>query len=139
MRNDRLHSMLAVGSCNAGYITTLFPLWWKRAVKQSHHLALTCPFKRDYPCLFQPFQPSPPCPSYSHHNSCNAATFNYQGSCIASGDADGVIKLWDLRMVAEIMTLDAGKYPANKCAFDPSGLVRRLQAGVRQHDEPLQP
>lgn len=33
------------------------------------------------------------------------------------------MKLWDVRMLAEISTLETGKYPANKCAFDPSGQV----------------
>lgn len=42
---------------------------------------------------------------------------------IASTDADGVVKLWDVRMVAEILTIESGKYPANKCAFDSSGMV----------------
>lgn len=37
--------------------------------------------------------------------------------------ADGVIKLWDVRMVAEITTIAGGKYPANKAAFDASGAV----------------
>jgi hypothetical protein len=37
---------------------------------------------------------------------------------------DGVVKLWDVRMVAEITTIGSSKYPANKAAFDASGAVR---------------
>ncbi len=32
-------------------------------------------------------------------------------------------QVWDMRMVAELLTLQAGKHPANKCAFDRSGNV----------------
>jgi hypothetical protein len=42
---------------------------------------------------------------------------------IASTDADGAVKLWDVRMVAEILTVECSKYPANKAAFDASGAV----------------
>lgn len=34
-----------------------------------------------------------------------------------------MIKLWDVRMVAEITSIASGKYPANKAAFDTSGAV----------------
>jgi WD40 repeat protein len=60
---------------------------------------------------------------YGHYNSCNSVAFNKEGTMIASTDADGVVKLWDIRMVAEIMTIDAGKHPANKCSFDMSGQI----------------
>lgn len=42
---------------------------------------------------------------------------------IASVDADGVVKLWDVRKVAEFATINVGPHSANRCAFDPSGLV----------------
>jgi len=32
-------------------------------------------------------------------NSCNAAVFNLTGTMLASTDADGMLKLWDTRMV----------------------------------------
>lgn len=38
------------------------------------------------------------------------------GSC----DADGVVKLWDSRMVAEIGTIAAGQHPLNSICFDRS-------------------
>lgn len=38
------------------------------------------------------------------------------GSC----DADGVVKLWDARMVAEIGTMEAGQHPLNAVCFDRS-------------------
>lgn len=40
---------------------------------------------------------------------------------------DGIIKLWDVRMVAEITTVNSGKYPANKAAFDVSGAVSAVR------------
>jgi WD40 repeat protein len=39
---------------------------------------------------------------YGHLNSCNHAVFNMQGDTIASTDADGIVKLWDVRMVRPI-------------------------------------
>jgi WD40 repeat protein len=36
---------------------------------------------------------------YGHMNSCNAAVFNLTGTMLASTDADGMLKLWDTRMV----------------------------------------
>ena len=33
---------------------------------------------------------------------------------IVSSDADGVVKVWDVRMVAELGTIDCGQHPINK-------------------------
>ena len=41
---------------------------------------------------------------------------------IVSSDADGVVKVWDVRMVAEMGQIDAGQYPINKVAIDRGGL-----------------
>jgi WD40 repeat protein len=38
-----------------------------------------------------------------------------------SCDADGVVKLWDLRLVCERATINCGPYPANKACFDHTG------------------
>ena len=45
------------------------------------------------------------------------------GTVLASTDADGIVKLWDTRMVAEILTAEVSKQPANKCTIDRSGQV----------------
>lgn len=48
-----------------------------------------------------------------------------QGGIVASGDANGVVRLWDLRKMAELQTLPlapAGK-AVNSCRFDNSGQV----------------
>ena len=60
---------------------------------------------------------------YGHVNSCNDVKFNLRGDTIVSVDSDGAVKLWDVRMVAEILSMNAGPYPANKCAIDRSGSV----------------
>ena len=57
---------------------------------------------------------------YGHTNACNHATFNLRGDCIASTDADGIVKFWDVRMVSERLSVAVGQYPANKAAFDAS-------------------
>ena len=40
---------------------------------------------------------------------------------LASTDADGVVRLWDVRMVAEIAAIASGPHPCNAAAFDASG------------------
>lgn len=42
------------------------------------------------------------------------------GMKVGSCDADGVVKLWDARMVAEIGTMEAGQHPLNSVCFDRS-------------------
>lgn len=39
---------------------------------------------------------------------------------VASCDADGVVKMWDARMVAEIGTMEAGQHPLNSLCLDRS-------------------
>lgn len=68
---------------------------------------------------------------YGHRNSVNQARYNQQGTSIASCDADGVVKLWDVRMVAEILTIATSPYPANKASWDASGMVGGLLVVVR--------
>jgi WD40 repeat protein len=74
---------------------------------------------------------------YGHLNSCNAATFNLMGTVLASTDADGMLKLWDTRMVAEILSINTGKHPANKAAFDRSGQVGGDKEGRVAADFPV--
>ncbi|EER14884.1 WD repeat pf20, putative, partial [Perkinsus marinus ATCC 50983] len=45
------------------------------------------------------------------------------GMYLASADADGVVKVWDLRMVAEVLQIDTGNMPANEADWDISGTV----------------
>ena len=44
-----------------------------------------------------------------------------KGDTIASCDADGIIKLWDVRMVKGRTQYDAGPHSANSVAIDKSG------------------
>lgn len=60
---------------------------------------------------------------YGHRNSCNSVCYTHSASSLVSADADGVVKLWDVRMVAEVLTINCSKYPANKATFDASSLV----------------
>ena len=48
-----------------------------------------------------------------------------QGGTIVSGDAEGVIKTWDVRKMAELTTTAAApnSKPVNSVCFDPSGTV----------------
>ena len=40
---------------------------------------------------------------------------------MASCDSYGVVKLWDVRAVAPMVSFEVGPHPANKVAFDPTG------------------
>jgi sperm-associated antigen 16 protein len=42
---------------------------------------------------------------------------------VASCDADGIVKFWDIRNVSELSSLEFGPEAANKIAFDPSGNI----------------
>ena len=53
-----------------------------------------------------------------------------QGDTVASCDAYGVVKMWDVRTVACMTTVDLGPHPANRLDFDPSGTV----LGVASND-----
>lgn len=45
---------------------------------------------------------------------------SYVTNKVASCDADGVVKLWDTRMVAELGTINAGPHPVNCVCLDRS-------------------
>merc|ERR1712072_1242805 len=55
--------------------------------------------------------------------------FNIRGDTIASCDSDGIVKLWDVRVVAEYLQIDTGQHPANSSAFDKSGKVLTIASG----------
>lgn len=53
------------------------------------------------------------------------AVYSYrnQGDTVASCDSYGVVKIWDVRAVAPMLTIDIGPHPTNKVQFDPSSSV----------------
>ena len=51
----------------------------------------------------------------------HASDMCIQGDTLASCDSMGVVRLWDVRKNATMMTVKVGPHPANKVAFDPSG------------------
>lgn len=64
-----------------------------------------------------------------HNNAVNSLAFNLavsenlngQGDQLVSGDADGIVKIWDVKMVREIGNYDCGKHAANNVIWDNSG------------------
>lgn len=66
---------------------------------------------------------------YGHRNSCNSVCYTHNGSSLVSADADGLVKLWDVRMVAEVLTINCSKYPANRAVVDASSMVSVCGAG----------
>lgn len=57
---------------------------------------------------------------YGHNNAVNSVKFNLQGDKIVSADCDGITKIWDVRMVKEVMQFDSGLTSANCAIFDKS-------------------
>ena len=57
---------------------------------------------------------------YGHQNAVNDTAFAMRGDVVASTDADGQVRLWDVRMVAEIATINCSPQGAacNGAAFD---------------------
>jgi hypothetical protein len=54
-----------------------------------------------------------------------------RGDTIASCDADGLLKLWDVRMVAELLSVDCGPHPVG-----PARYCRRHVPHVIIHTSP---
>ncbi|CAG2192150.1 Sperm-associated antigen 16 protein,Flagellar WD repeat-containing protein Pf20 [Mytilus edulis] len=54
---------------------------------------------------------------------CEFSTFNLRGDTVGSCDSYGVVKLWDVRANAPMISLDVGPHPSNRLAFDPTGTV----------------
>lgn len=55
---------------------------------------------------------------YGHLNTINDCVFSIGGQYIASCDSDGILKVWDIRMVQEICQVDTGNAIALSAAFD---------------------
>ena len=45
---------------------------------------------------------------YGHNNAVNSVNFNLKGDLILSTDSDGIVKIWDVRMVKESHSFDCG-------------------------------
>ena len=60
---------------------------------------------------------------FGHKNAVNGLCFSSRGDTIASCDADGSVKLFDVRMVRERASLSLGRQPVHGVAFDRSAQV----------------
>jgi len=59
---------------------------------------------------------------YGHSNALTHASFSPLSDAILTSDADGVAKVWDVRMVAEKVSFrSAGNQSINVAVFDPTG------------------
>lgn len=58
---------------------------------------------------------------FGHLNTINDCAFSIGGQYISSCDSDGIVKIWDIRMVQEVCNLDTGDAIAHVCEFDKSG------------------
>ena len=57
---------------------------------------------------------------YGHLNTINDAVFSIGGKYVATCDSDGIVKVWDISMVQELMTIDTGDAIAHSLCFDKS-------------------
>ena len=58
---------------------------------------------------------------FGHLNTVNDCCFSIGGQYISSCDSDGIVKVWDIRMVQEVANLDTGDAIAHVCEFDKTG------------------
>jgi len=55
---------------------------------------------------------------YGHLNAINDAVWSIGGEYISTCDADGIVKLYDIRMCQEVLNIDIGDTIAHTLAFD---------------------
>mmetsp|Transcript_33534 Transcript_33534/g.41375 ORF Transcript_33534/g.41375 Transcript_33534/m.41375 type:complete len:127 (-) Transcript_33534:79-459(-) len=58
---------------------------------------------------------------FGHLNTVNDCAFSIGGQYITSCDSDGIVKVWDIRMVQEVTNLDTGDAIAHVVEFDKTG------------------
>lgn len=58
---------------------------------------------------------------YGHLNAVNDTAFSIGGQYISSCDSDGIVKVWDIRTVTEVCTIDTGDAIAHCNVFDRQG------------------
>ena len=66
---------------------------------------------------------------YGHLNAVNDANFSISGHLIASCDSDGILKVWDIRMVQELLQLDTGDAIAHQVCFDKTSKLAVVALG----------
>eukprot|EP00033_Pygsuia_biforma_P002286 GCRY01002531.1.p1 GENE.GCRY01002531.1~~GCRY01002531.1.p1 ORF type:complete len:611 (-),score=174.44 GCRY01002531.1:657-2489(-) len=64
---------------------------------------------------------------YGHTNAVSDVAASLDGLTVASCDSNGLVKVWDARMVAELSSINVA-VQANKLAFDPSGTLLGIAA-----------
>ena len=69
---------------------------------------------------------------YGHLNTINDAVFSIGGQYVSTCDSDGIVKLWDIRMVQELFSVDTGNAIAHCMAFDKS--MKCLAVGCSDSD-----
>lgn len=69
---------------------------------------------------------------FGHLNCINDCVFSIGGQYIASCDSDGIVKVWDIRMVEEVCSLDTGDAIAHCVDFDKTG--KQLVVGCSDGD-----
>jgi len=55
---------------------------------------------------------------YGHNNSIDCCAVELAGNVFASCDTDGIVRIWDVRTVRELSSLDECKRSANCLFFD---------------------
>ena len=59
---------------------------------------------------------------YGHNNAINCCAVEPTGNVLASCNADGIVKFWDVRTVRELSSLDECKQAANAFVLIEKGI-----------------
>lgn len=69
---------------------------------------------------------------YGHLNTINDAQFSIDGRYFSTCDSDGIVKMWDNRMVQELLTVDTGDFVCHSLCFDKS--TQQIAVGCADHE-----
>lgn len=58
---------------------------------------------------------------YGHTGSVNSISLSESEKDMISCDSEGIVKIWDIRMMKGREDINCGPYSANGIALDPSG------------------
>ncbi|MBI1913871.1 MAG: sigma-70 family RNA polymerase sigma factor [Planctomycetes bacterium] len=126
-------------AADAEKIEQTFPsaAWWLQAFSPDGRAMATLNF-RDKEVLLTTADTRPPRRLRGHEDSIGAVAFSADGKILASGDAKGSVRLWDVASGRETLRFAAGQ-EVSALTFSPDGKVLASGAGGQFGGRPVSP